>query len=393
MWSGHPTGGAVSEHEDRRAAYLPSPLPIGRLRAETLVNVALAGEAPMRTGPWRALGEDSARLLRVVRAEELARAEARRLARAAALTDAGRASHGRPRGQEPVEHEPGHHETQVVAIAAGHRSPPPPPPARRRRFRRRSQAPDVAPPRSAAAHPPTEDPTGPPPARTAAPPPPPPMPPPAPESPEPAVAAAASTPPPPPTAPTASPATAAPVPAEPATIAPAAAGEDATSSPAVEEPNQEALAGTGHPAEHPTPRPSRGLRPIAAPRRQRRRREPGLARFARAWSRSAPTDDEAPVSGNGEGPAPNGISHEPEPVPEPAAIEVAPPELTADERIPVGATVSAAPPSYVTTAAPPAPTRAEPVAPAPARSVRADEPSDDERWEDLFGSRAFTSDD
>jgi hypothetical protein len=45
------------------------------------------------------------------------------------------------------------------------------------------------------------------------------------------------------------------------------------------------------------------------------------------------------------------------------------------------------------TAAPPAPTRAEPVAPAPARSVRADEPSDDERWEDLFGSRAFTSDD
>jgi hypothetical protein len=59
----------VSDHDDRREAYLP-PLPLGRLRPETLVNVALGRAVQLRSGPWVPLGEDDSRLIRVLTAAE-----------------------------------------------------------------------------------------------------------------------------------------------------------------------------------------------------------------------------------------------------------------------------------------------------------------------------------
>jgi uncharacterized membrane protein len=299
----------VSEHEDRRAAYLPSPLPIGRLRAETLVNVALAGEAPMRTGPWRALGEDSARLLRILSGEDLARAEARRLARAAVAPPVEAGGHR----LEEAELEP----ARSVASA---RPSPPPPPAPGRRASTRSSDPDVAPP------PPAQVPTAVPASR------PPPAPLPAPPmpvaAPEPAVAATVAT----------RPAVAGSVPTVTSQGQPVTRGARAADpvaehahpptddigngegppSPDTSVPTGDGAADTDPSAERPAPRAAPGLRPIATPRRQRPRRTPLRRRFAREWSRATGVPHEVDETGTGDTPSSNGHGRQAPPAPEPA---------------------------------------------------------------------------
>jgi hypothetical protein len=59
----------VADHDDRREAYLP-PLPLGRLRPDTLVAVALGRSVHIRTGPWVPMREDDSRLLRVLPADQ-----------------------------------------------------------------------------------------------------------------------------------------------------------------------------------------------------------------------------------------------------------------------------------------------------------------------------------
>lgn len=404
------------EHDDRRAAYLPKPLRVGRLRAETLVNVALAGDAPMRTGPWRALGEDSARLLRVVSDEELEREEARRLERAAALTGARRSDEA----ADPVIQEP----DPAVGEALARLAAPPPPPPTRRLFRRRSKTPDVAPPSST----PSGEPT---------------VPPPVPAPPTPATGAPLPPPIPPPPPGHVPPQASVPAPAaEPAVAAePQASTDRDVTHDDVQAPREDRtppqtvrrdeVATTPEPEnDHPTPRANAGLRPLATPRRRRRRREPRLRRFARPWARPSPDPLDAPAAGNGYASGPNGGGHpqvdQPDALPSPAPAAATEPEPAEREPVPVGvgASTSTMVTEPVAPARPAPERRVAPAAtgsassatprsatpsPAPTTSRRAatssvpelpgeretrgnaDDAGDDERWEDLFGSRAFAS--
>lgn len=100
----------MTDHDDRREAYLP-PLPLGRLRAETLVAVALGRDVHIRTGPWVPMREDDSRLLRVLPADERpepVRAPAPRSPLrvvTSSVTDSGPAI-AAPAATEPVPVEP-----------------------------------------------------------------------------------------------------------------------------------------------------------------------------------------------------------------------------------------------------------------------------------------------
>jgi hypothetical protein len=115
---------------------------------------------------------------------------------------------------------------------------------------------------------------------------------------------------------------------------------------------------------------------MATPRRRRRRREPRLRRFARPWARSSTAADEVGTSGNGDAPATNGRGHDEPTTPEPVA--------TASRD---AAPTSGLRPDHHR----PAP---QPAATIPAMDTRPADGADDgdeDRWEDLFGSRAFAA--